>query len=318
MIPEPLVQLIQNSASFIIASHIHPEGDAIGSTLALGLGLQKKGKQVYFYNKDSVPESLRFLPFSELIKSELPADSFETLLIVDCNSLKRIGADSAPCSKTAIIDHHLPEPSGVEAVKWIVPESASAGELIFKLLKHLGIEIDRAIAENLYTSIFTDTGSLRYSNTTPETLRIVAELMETGINAWEINRMIYENIPLRRIKLLGASLSTLEIDGPIGWITVTDEMLNVTGSTAEDTEELSNVPRQIQGIEVSIFFRQKDNHTFKVSLRSKDRINVAAIAKQFGGGGHFHASGCTVEGTLKDVQYQVITAAKNALAESRN
>ena len=318
MIPEALVQLIRNSRSFIVASHIHPEGDAIGSTLALGLGLQKIEKQVYFYNKDSVPESLRFLPFSELIKPEMPTDSFETLLIVDCGSIKRIGTDNAPCKDIAIIDHHLPEPSDVEAVKWIVTESASAGELIFKLLKHLDIEIDSAIAENLYTSIFTDTGSLRYSNTTPETLRIIAELMETGINAWKINRMIYENIPLRRIKLLEASLSTLEIDGPIGWITVTKEMFKATGSTAEDTEELSNIPRQIKGIEVSIFFRQKDDNTFKVSLRSKDSVNVAAIAKQFGGGGHFHASGCTVKGSLKDVQYRLITAVKNALTESIN
>jgi phosphoesterase RecJ-like protein len=319
VVPDAIVNLLKGNDSFVIASHINPEGDAIGSTLALGLGLIKTGKQVYLYNKDGVPESLRFLPFSELITSELPTEPFEVLLIVDCGSVKRIGTDSIKCKSLAIVDHHLPEPAASGAIiKWIVPEASATGELVFKLLNRLGVEIDQAIAENLYTSILTDTGSLRYPNTTAETLRIMADLMETGIKTWEINRALYENIPLRRLKLLGASLSTLQIDGPVGWITVTDEMYKATGAKAEDTEELANIPRQVQGVEVAIFFRQKDARTFKISLRSKDKVNVAAIARKFGGGGHFHAAGCTVEGILKDVQFQLMMAAKNAIKEFSN
>ncbi|HLC15921.1 MAG TPA: bifunctional oligoribonuclease/PAP phosphatase NrnA [Thermodesulfovibrionia bacterium] len=317
MVPEAIVNILKESGSFVIASHINPEGDAIGSTLALGLGLLKAGKRVYLYNKDGVPESLRFLPFSELITSELPDESFEVLIIVDCGSLKRIGTDKINCKSFAIVDHHLPD-SDISAAKWIVPEAAATGELVFKILKHLNVDIDQAIAENLYTSILTDTGSLRYPNTTSETLRIMAELMETGINTWDINRTIYENVPLRRLKLLGASLATLQIDGSIGWITVTDEMYKATGSKAEDTEELANIPRKVHGVEVAIFFRQKDASTFKISLRSKDQVNVAAIARQFGGGGHFHAAGCTVEGNLEDIQLQLIMAVKNALKELSN
>lgn len=331
--PPKLLKLIKENRKFLIVSHINPEGDAIASGIALALGLKKLGKYAYILSKDPLPDILKFLPDSNLINTRLPSVNFDVLIMIDCNSMERTGF-SAPgksgrggknlkAKTTAVIDHHLlpshdthytpPEKSGQQSIRWIEPNASATGELIYRLLTLLHVQIDKKIATNLYTAIFTDTGGFRYSNTSVESLRIASKLINAGANTWEITKEIYENIPLNYFRLLTLTLSTLEKKGKIAWITVTRRMLRKTNTSVQATEDFADRPRKIKGVEVGIFFRQDRENLFKVSLRSKGAVNVADIARVFGGGGHANAAGCVIKGSLKEVQNKVFQAVRKAI-----
>jgi phosphoesterase RecJ-like protein len=178
------------------------------------------------------------------------------------------------------------------------------------------VPINKQIATNLYTAILVDTGGFRYSNASPDSLKTAGLLVEAGASPWNISKELYENVPFRSLKLLGTSLSTLERKNGVAWITTTDEMFHDTGTTPEDCEDFVNFPRKIRGVEVAVFIRQVENNSYKLSLRSKGKVDVQKIAKSFGGGGHVAAAGCKVEGTLKDVQGKVLRAVRKAIKES--
>jgi phosphoesterase RecJ-like protein len=309
---ESLKKLVHHNQSFCIASHINPEYDAIGSTVALGLGLKKLGKSIYLFNKDGVPDAVAFLPSSNLVTSVVPEQTFDVLFIVDCGGIDRIGVNTIKAHKVAIIDHHIPT-SEQGDVRWIDPQAGAAGELIYLFLRYINVRIDNDMALNLYTSIFTDTGGCRYSNTTAQTMRILADLLEQGVDTEKLNEALYESLPLRRLKLLGHSLSHLQKEGPISWLTVTQETYRETGAIPEDTESLVNYPRMIKDVTVALLFRELEKDTFKVSLRSKGSINVTDIASIFGGGGHRNAAGCTVHGSIEDVQKKVLAAVREVV-----
>jgi phosphoesterase RecJ-like protein len=175
------------------------------------------------------------------------------------------------------------------------------------------VPIDKNIATNLYTAILVDTGGFRYSNTSSESLKIASHLVEAGAKPWDITKEVYENIPYKSLKLLGLSLSTIEKKDGIAWITSTKSMFDKTGTTAEDCEDFVDFPRKVRGIEVAVFFRQDGRKTFKISLRSKGKVNVQKIAKSFGGGGHAPAAGCKIHGTLKEVQDKVFREIRKVL-----
>jgi phosphoesterase RecJ-like protein len=312
VISESLKNLIHDNQSFCIASHINPEYDAIGSTVALGLSLKKMGKTIYLFNKDGVPESVKFLPSSDLVTSVVPEQLFDVLFIVDCGSIERVGVKDLKARKVAIIDHHIP--NGEEGdERWVDPKAGAAGELIYLFLKSLHVNIDKDIALNLYTSIFTDTGGCRYSNTTPQTMRILADLLEIGVDIQKLNEALYESVPLRQLKLIGHCLTHLKKDGPISWIVITQDIYEKTGSTAEDTENLVNYPRMLKDVTVAFLLREVDHNTFKVSLRSKGAINVAEVASNFGGGGHMNAAGCKVHDSPDNVEKRMIEAVRKVL-----
>lgn len=331
--PSKLLKIIKENRKFLIVSHINPEGDAIASGIALALGLKKLGKYAYILSKDPLPETLKFLPDSDLINTRIPSMNFDVLIMIDCNSIERTGFSGPGGSNreekqlraktTAVIDHHLlpqritrydsPKPSGQQSIRWIEPNASATGELIYKLLNLLHVQIDKKIAINLYTAIFTDTGGFRYSNTSIETLRIASKLIEAGANTWEITKEVYENIPINYFRLLTLTLATLEKKGKIAWITVTRRMLRKTNTTAQATEDFADRPRKIKGVEVGIFFRQDGKNLYKVSLRSKGAVNVAYIAKVFGGGGHANAAGCILKDSLKDVQNKVFQAVRKEI-----
>jgi phosphoesterase RecJ-like protein len=317
MIPNSLLNVFNENHSFCIVSHEHPDADAISSSLALSLGLIKIGKEVYVFNKDGLPELYAFLPNSQVIKNTMPLKKYDVFVLLDCNSLKRAGIDKVNADFIVVIDHHITE-SSYGDIRWIDPTAVSTGELIYKLFKGLEITIDKDTAINLYASIFTDSGGFRYPSTKPETLRIGAELLETGFSSWEVAKALYENYPIKRLKLLAHSLSTLQRDDELAWITVTYDMYKATGSDDQDTEEIANYPRMIKGVEVSVFFRELNNGSIKVSFRSKDKVNVAAIAERFGGGGHINASGCTVKGSIDEIQQKVLTIVRDVLRKFNN
>jgi phosphoesterase RecJ-like protein len=319
-IPPELTGLIKNSNDFLIAAHVNPDGDAVGASIALAIGLKRAGKKAYIVNRDSVPETLKFLPSSEWFSREVPDKEFDVLFLLDCNTIDRTGLKGMKAKQTVIIDHHiLPDNAeeiwGKETLKrsMVNPEASATGELVYLIFAELGITIDKDIATNLYTTLLFDTGGFRYSNTTAGSLEIASRLVSAGAEPWWITKELYESVPYNAMELLVHAYSTMKKEGEIAWITVTQEMLKETGTTTEDTEDFVDHPRKIKGVEVAIFIREDAEDLCKISLRSKGRINVQKIASVFGGGGHAPAAGCSINAPLVVAMKRVLVAVREAL-----
>jgi phosphoesterase RecJ-like protein len=317
-----LLSLIKENKNFLIVSHINPEGDAIGSCIALALGLKKMGKYAYVLNRDPVPQILKFLPYSNMVSRKVPHLLFDIMFVVDCVNVKRTGLKNLKAKTTVIIDHHIPQPENevsmsnnqrTSSISLIEPDASATGELVYRLLRSLGVPIDNEIAENLYTAIYTDTGGFRYSNINPETLKIISELIKAGVDPWKVTREVYESFSLNRLRLLGMSLCTIEKKGKIACITVTQQMFKDTDTSAEDTEDFVDFPRKVKDIEVAVLLREDGKDSYKISLRSKGNINVESIAKDFGGGGHPNAAGCKINGSISEVKEKIFKAVRKAI-----
>lgn len=322
---ETILGLIRGAERVLISSHENPDGDAIGSMLALGLGIEQMGKEVAYYNKDGVPEILRFLPGSERIGKSIDEikETFDLTFAVDCTGTNRAGEEfenflgTGRGGKVVIMDHHQTNNSSAD-YDLLDPDSSSTGVIIYSVLKHLPVEINRDIAENIYTTIIGDTGSFRYSNTNPDTFRVAAELVERGADPARISEALFESEPLRKLKLIGLVLPTLElsVDKKIASVYVDKSMLSQAGALREDTEGIVNIPRSIKGVEVAVLFREEggDNGPiWKVSFRSKGDVDVAGIAEEFGGGGHKKAAGCSIGGSLEEVKKRIFEEIREVL-----
>ncbi|MBI5379314.1 MAG: bifunctional oligoribonuclease/PAP phosphatase NrnA, partial [Nitrospirae bacterium] len=305
---------------FVISTHLNPEGDALGSQLALGRALETLGKDVRLCNRDPVPGLYRFLPGADRIEVvEMVPAPYDLLVLVDCGSLDRTGLrlPEPGGGEMVIVDHHLSS-QGTGPWHWIDAGASATGEMIYALIRELAVPLDKTIAVNLYAAITTDTGTFRYSNTTPHVLRMAAELIERGADPWNNALRMYESHPEGRIRLLAAALGALErgLGGRAAWIILTSRMFAETGTAAGDTEGIVNYPRSIEGVEVAFLFRQVEEKEWKVSFRSKGGVNVASLAETFGGGGHHNAAGCQVSGTLEEVKQRVLQALERAFGES--
>ena len=304
-----IAEEIRNSQSFLLTAHEGPDGDAIGSTLALASFLRKSGKDVHVHLQDPVPELYRFLPGADTVSPAIPDRDFDTAVVLDIGELHRAGRSFTGFTRVGRvinIDHHLTcEPFGF--LNLIDTSAAATGVLVYRVAKQYGYCFDQETALCLYVSIITDTGSFRYSNANREAFSIAGEMIECGVNAWDVAEQLYENQPRKRLELLGCCLPTLEViaRGQAASVTVTRDMYDRTGAGAELTDGFVNYPRSIQGVEVAIFFRQLDDLKWKVGFRSKGKVNVAAFSRELGGGGHHNAAGCTVDGTLNEVKTRV-------------
>jgi bifunctional oligoribonuclease and PAP phosphatase NrnA len=304
-------ELVRENNSFVILVHRYPEGDAIGSQLALGLLLKNQGKEVEMLNYDPLPWQYKFLPGSDNIEiGETLARDYDIGIVLDSGDFER--TNYPPENKNRIkylinMDHHLSN-SFFGDMNIINPQASSTGEMVYNLVKHMGLTLTRDIALDIYTAIVTDTGSFRYSNTTSDTLMIASQLVSTGIDVAWANENLFEIGTLGRIKLWGEALSKIELtyNNMISILTVTQQMMIQTNADFSDTENLINNGLSIVGIEVSLLFNELSKDLYKVSFRSKGKINVAKVAESFGGGGHFRASGCKISGTLKQVKNKVI------------
>lgn len=316
--PEKVIEIVHRNSTFLITSHKNPEGDAIGSELALCLALEKIGKHVEIWNRDPVPEIYRFLPRSERIKDRNVINRrYDAIILLDCGNMDRTGwiePHNLPADEVFVIDHHRTE-SPLKNNGWIEPDASSTGEMIFELITSLGIDIDLDIAVNLYTAIMTDTGSFRYSSTTPGALRIAGILVEKGVRPLKINEKVYENLPFRKLRLFGYALRTIERnrDEKVAWMIINQRMFRLTETGAEDTDEFVNYIRSVKGVEVAILFRQTASKGFKVSFRSKGRIDVGKIAEALGGGGHRNASGCELKGNFSEIKKKVVEMVEEAI-----
>ncbi len=306
---------LKRAQNVLVCGHVMPDGDSLGSVLALGLTLEGMGKKVTMAGPDPSPEIYDFLPGLEKYRVGLPPDvEFDTLVVLDCSVPERLGPGFQELllgeTDTVILDHHTGS-SCSGKYRYVDPSASAVGEIIYNLIIAMGLEISLDVAICLYTAIVTDTGSLQYDNTTPGTLRRVADLMEIGVPASQINVLIYEEKPREVFQLLCSALGTLTISpcGKVSWMTVTRETIRNTGAKDEHTEGLVNYTRSIRGVEVGILFRETGEENFKISFRSKGTVDVNKLAGLFGGGGHPHASGCTVQGKLNIIIDQVVSAA---------
>jgi len=312
-----VIAALQRCKTVLISVHISPDGDALGSQLALMMALEKMGKTVTVQNLDPVPEIYRYLPQANRIKiGHLVPGSYDAAVVLDADPTRTGLFDKpAPADVLINIDHHVTNAS-LWPYTWLDPDASATGEMIYNLIQQLGVLFDREIALCLYTAIFTDTGSFRYSNTSPESMRISAALLEAGADPWLVTENVYESFAFRRIKLLGSVLSGMERsgDGRIAWVVVTDELYRQTGTTAEDTDNFVNFVRSVKGVEVAILFRQIGAMEYKISLRSKGRVDLSTLAQSLGGGGHKNAAGGKMQGSLREVTEKVVSAVEKTVS----
>ena len=304
---------IHQSQTIVLACHVNPDGDALGSLLGLALALLPLGKSVTCLSEDGVPDILRFLPHADLIQKATDQPEFDLALVVDSGDLPRVGASIQPvigrASQVVDIDHHV-STGAFGDIRVLDAHAASTAEIVYALLQTLQAPITPEIATCLFTGIITDTGSFRFQNVTPNTLHVAAALLEAGAPPAFISEHVFENRTFAATRLLGHALSSLKQtpDGRIVWASITAADFAALGATDQDTEGIVSYVRGVRGAEVGILFREMAGGGIRVSLRSRESVNVAVVAEKFGGGGHRMASGCTVELPLPAAEHAVIDA----------
>ena len=306
------IAAIAGAKRIVMACHVNPDGDALGSLLGLGLGLRATGKDVVLLSADGVPESLAFLPGSGTVQTSTDRRDFDLAIAVDSADLSRVGASRAALESAPLlmdIDHHVTgEPFGT--IRLVDGDAAATAEIIFDLLVSLGEEITVPVAENLLCGILTDTGSFRFRNTTPRTFQVASALTAIGASPNPIAEAVFENKSLASQKILGRALEKMQVsaDGAVVWSSVTQADFAETNAADSDTDGVSSQLQAVRGTKVALFLREAKPGTFRVSLRSKEPFDVSAVAATFGGGGHKLASGCSIAGSLADVEARLLAA----------
>lgn len=302
---------IEKAKSIYLASHVQPDGDNIGSLLALGLALKKMNKNVFMLKTDNIPKDFLFLPNIDLIK-EYDESDIDLFIALDSSDEERLGSNKELLQKAnniINIDHHLSN-TNFGDINIVDSYAAATCEIVFKLIKKMGIEIDKDIATCLFTGISTDTGSFMYENANEETHLIAAELIRIGIDKQEININIWQNKSLINTKLFIKTLETLKtyFDDRVAIVEVTRDNLRSIGASMEDSEGVVSFVRDIEGVEVSIMLKEFEENEIKVSMRSKRYVDVSKVCSLFGGGGHKKAAGCTINSNLKEAKKDLIEA----------
>ncbi|MFN2508596.1 MAG: bifunctional oligoribonuclease/PAP phosphatase NrnA [Chthoniobacterales bacterium] len=308
-----IASALRHHQRIAVLSHIRPDGDALGSQLALGLSLRQMGKQVAIWNEDGMLEKYSFMPCAELLaRPPATAESFDLGVALDTAVQNRLGrAGEAVCAGTWInIDHHPTNPRYGD-LNYIDPTAPATGQILFELISTQQLPMTPEIAENLFVAISTDTGSFQYSNTTARTFEIGAELVKCGVNVGRVSRLLYENYPRRRVELLRELLGTMRFaaQGQVASFSLSLKVAGQLGARPEDNEGLIDHLRAIRGVIVAIFFEELLEGKVRVSMRSKsEAADVAAICQRFGGGGHKLAAGARVRGTLPEVEESIMKA----------
>jgi phosphoesterase RecJ-like protein len=316
-----IVCVLKKADNIAIFPHISVDGDGLGSSLALGLALKKLHKKVAVYLEESIPEVYSFLPGNSLVEvyggslalyeaGQAKASSGIVAVALDTGDLDRLGKRAGAFNRAQVrinIDHHATNP-GFADYNFIKPESSAVGEIVFEMIGMMEVDMDRDIAICLYTAITTDTGGFRYSNTTPLTHRIAADLVGRGINVADISQKVFDTTSLEKTKLIGMAIGTLELygAGKLAIITIDRQMMEDSGAKDEDCDGIVNIGRNIKGVEVAVLMREADNREIRVNLRSNYYVDVSVIANLFSGGGHKRAAGFTVVGELSQVKSQLV------------
>jgi phosphoesterase RecJ-like protein len=309
---EQIGQALREYQSFAVLGHVRPDGDALGSQLALGLSLKQLGKDVRIWNEEGMLEKYSFLPNANLLtKPPAEPEDVDVAIALDTAIQNRLGT-TLPAIRSAKlwinIDHHPSNP-GYGDLVYIDPKAPATGQILFELIKSAKLPVDAAIAENLYVAISTDTGSFQYSNTTARTLEIAAELVRAGVDVGRVSQLTYENYPRRRVELLRDLLGTMRFNANdrVASFSLSLATAKELGVLPEDNEGLIDHLRAIHGVIVAVFFEELPDDKVRVSMRSKsEKVNVCAICEKFGGGGHVLAAGARVRGLLAEVEKKIL------------
>ena len=306
-----IINKIKTFNKIAITFHISPDGDSLGSALALLIGLRKLGKEVYIISKEDIPKTFDFLPCSAEIngKESQPLRGTECVIVLDCGDAKRINANLFMENKQfelINIDHHMSNDLYGD-LNFINALASAVGEIVYEMLRLLNVKLDKEISSCLYTAVLTDTGCFRHSNTTAITHNIAGELINTGIDFSNIHRKIYENKKLNKIKFCGEVISnlTVEHDGKVCVMYITKDMMEKYDLLSIDTPDVIDFATSIDTVEVAILIKEFDNGV-KVSLRSKTLVDVSKIAEVFKGGGHIRASGFYVEASFDNTKVKLM------------
>jgi bifunctional oligoribonuclease and PAP phosphatase NrnA len=295
---------IRKRQRFVITSHARPDGDAIGSELAMAYALRELGKDVRVVNRDPAPPPLLVFPgVADIDVAPHVDDPGDAVIVMESGRLDRTGVTGLERGFVINIDHHIGN-TMYGSLNWFDVSAAACGEMVFDLIRELGVPLTREIATHIYITILTDTGSFHYSSISPRTFDICRQCMEAGVDPPAVARSIFDSNSLAKLKLFGAVLNGMELDatGRLATLLVNHTLAEECGGTYEDTEGLINFPLTVKDIQAVVFFKEDGPNDWRVSMRSKGNIDINAVAKQFGGGGHKNASGCSAKGRVEDLK----------------
>lgn len=314
------IEAIKKYNKFLITAHVNLEGDSLGSQLGMRALVEAVGKTAVIVDNDAVPDHYKFLPGAENVSNKLDAKlDFDAAIVLDCPTLKRIGAVKELIAGKYIIniDHHISN-ENFGNVNWVDPNASSAGEMVYKMFKEMGVKPTKEAALALYIAILTDTGSFNYDNTSGVTHEIAGELLGYGVEPASVSESVYERRSIEDIKLLGLVLSTIKVNssGEIAYLEVTKEILKKTGASLLKSEGFVNYARSVDGARVAVIFKEDNGNKINVSFRSKGDVDVNKVAAAFGGGGHVRASGCIIDGSLAEVEAKVLAKIEEVLRKN--
>ncbi len=328
VIPEAILKLVQGASHVVLATHVHPDGDALGSLFGLADILEAQGKKVFCYLEEPVSHLYDFLPCCDFANTDLDAalhfaeqGRAENVVAIalDCGDAERLGPAKEKLlsiSPFVVIDHHCGNRAFGDHL-WLESDCSSTGEMVYELALAMDADVSVNAAFCLYVAIVTDSGSFRYESTSPRTLRVAADLVEKGVRPDEVAQRVYDNYTLARLRLMEMVLATLEVhgDGRIGLIRVSADMFERSGATSDDVEGFINYPRSLSTVQVAAFIKETKKGMVSVSLRAKGKVDVAAIAADFDGGGHRNAAGFRFSGkSIENVQLEVLDALRKAFS----
>lgn len=318
IIPERLIAEIEGATNIVLLTHSHPDGDALGSLFAFASILETLGKNVFRFLEEPVSHNYDFLPDIDLVNTSLEsfrqfvAEAGKDIVMIglDCGDDERLGKSKSEFLRIEpflVIDHHRSH-RAFGTISWVDPSRSSTGEMIYELAQALGASISYNCAYNLYVAICTDTGSFRYECTTPRTMHIAADLLERGVRPEEVGSHLYDKYSVERLKLMEMVLATIRLcaKDQIAFMHVSREMLKESGATIQDVEGFVDLPRSLQSVKVAVLIKETSNGLVAVSMRAKGECDVAAVAKEFDGGGHRNAAGFRCHGkTIEQVHMEV-------------
>ncbi|MDG2124340.1 MAG: bifunctional oligoribonuclease/PAP phosphatase NrnA [Verrucomicrobiales bacterium] len=320
---EELAAVIRANQRFAIGCHVRPDGDAIGSAVAIADSLSAAGKDVVVFNQDGVPDNLAFLPGAGMVRVAGESEKVEVdvMIAVDTATKERLGAEVIEKVSAGIwlnLDHHISNPRYAD-LNYIDDKSPATGQIVFELIKYMGTPLTATSRDNLFVAISTDTGSFQYPNTTSATYRIGAELIDAGADVGALSQMMYENYPYRRVELIRSLLNVLQVEegGELASWALSRETTERLGVQPDDSEGLIDMIRSIEGVVVAVFFEELEDGKIRVSMRSKSSaVDVCKICQEFGGGGHSLAAGARLRGPLEEAQERVLEVAKRLIKDA--
>jgi phosphoesterase RecJ-like protein len=299
-------EAIDRGNRFLVAAHARPDGDAVGSILACGMMLEQLGKRVEMVSCDRVPLIYRGLPCAQVLRQVTRVEGdYDAVILLECDGTQRTGLKGLEGRFLINIDHHSSGRTFAN-INWIEEDACAVAEMVYDLAKLTRTQITPEMATCLYTAVLTDTGAFRFSGTDDNTFELARELVRHGADPAMIAQHVYFSNPTSKMMLLGAALSNLRREGRLAWMWITHDDMLRTNAVEEDCEGLVNYAIGIAGVDVAVFLRELSTRHVRLSLRSKGNVNVAHIAEQFGGGGHEHASGCTLDGPLHDAASAIL------------